>query len=103
MREVRHCAIGVHHSDAKERIISHLYDVKSVLLVKRCDMTIEQAGKVDPANNDEYWLVELGYARPLVQPLTMPVRTFKFQLTNAADLMNATSWDSLPKRYALLT
>jgi hypothetical protein len=103
MHEVRHCAIGVHHSGAKERIISHLYDVKSVRLVRRCDMTIEQAGKVDPANNDKYWLVELGYARPLVQPVTMPVRTFKFQLTNATDLMTATDWNSLPKRYALLT
>lgn len=66
-------------------------------------MTSEQAGKVDPANNNEYWLFELGYARPLVQPIQMPVRTFKFQLTNAADLLGAKTWDLLPKRYVLLT
>ena len=60
MREVRHCAIGVHHSGSKERSITHLYDVKSVRLVKRCDMTLEQAGKVYPGNLEEYWLFELG-------------------------------------------
>jgi len=103
MREVRHCAIGVHHSGSKERVITHLYDVKSVRLVKRCDMTMEQAGKVDPGNIDEYWLFELGYARCLAQPVSMPVRSFRFQLTNAADLVVATNWESLPKRYALLT
>lgn len=103
MREIRHCAIGVHHSVSQERVITHLYEVKSVRLVKRCDMTVWQAGKVDPANNDEYWLLELGYARPLDQPIKIPVRTFKFQLTNAADLLGAKSWDLLPKRYALLT
>lgn len=103
MREIRHCAIGVHHSDSKERAITYLYEVKSVRVVRRRDMSAEQAGKVDSSNNDDYWLFELGYARPLDQPIKMPVRTFKFQLTNAADLLTATDWTSLPKRYALLT
>ena len=103
MREVRHCAIGVHHSDSKERVITHLYDVKSVRLVKRCDMNSAQAGKIDLLNNDDYWLFELGYARPLAQQIKMPTRTFKFQLTNAAALLVAENWEALPKRYTLLT
>ena len=54
-------------------------------------------------NEAEYWLFELGYARPLPQPLSMSgLRTFKFQLTNAAELLTAKNWDELPKRYALL-
>lgn len=102
MREVRYCAIGVHHADNKERIIMHLYEVKSVRLVRRCDISAGQAGKAEPANNAEYWLFELGYARPLEQPIQMPVRTFKFQLTDAAPLLVAGAWEALPKRYTLL-
>ena len=89
MREVRYCAIGVHHADSKERIITHLYEVKSVRLVKRCDISAGQSGKAEPANDAEYWLFELGYARPLEQPIQMPVRTFKFRLTDAAALLVA--------------
>lgn len=103
MREVRYCAIGVHHADNKERIITHLYEVKSVRLVKRCDISTGQAGKAEPANNAEYWLFELGYARPIEQPIQMPVRTFKFQLTDAAALLVSKEWEALPKRYTLLT
>lgn len=103
VREVRHCAIGVHHGVSKERIIRHLYEVKSVRLVRRGDIPAERAGKADPGNNDEYWLFELGYARPLEQPIPMPVRTFKFQLTDAAALFVAENWEALPKRYTLLT
>lgn len=101
MREIRHCAIGVHHGT--ERVIRHLYEVKSVRLVRRGDIPAERAGKADPGNNDEYWLFELGYARALEQPIPMPVRTFKFQLTDAAALLAAENWETLPKRYTLLT
>jgi hypothetical protein len=33
----------------------------------------------------------------------MPVRTLKFQLTDAAALLVAENWEALPKRYTLLT
>ena len=102
MREVRYCAIGVHHN-GNDRIITHLYEVKSVQLVKRCDLTIEQAGKISLGNKEYYWLFELGYARPLIQPLIMPTRSFKLKLTNAADLLATTSWATLPEHYTLQT
>lgn len=103
MREVRYCAIAVYHGGGMEKKITHLYDVVSVSLVKRCDMSIEQAGKIDSGNDTEYWLFKLGYARPLPQSVSMPgLRSFRFQLTNAADLLAAKSWDDLPKRYALV-
>ena len=50
MREIRYCAIAVYHGGGSERIITHIYEVKFVKLVKRCDMTIHQAGKVDSGN-----------------------------------------------------
>lgn len=101
MREVRHCAIAVPHM-GQGKIITYLYEVKSVRLVKRCDLNIEQAGKLDAGNDAEYWLFELGFSRPLPQPLSLPGRTFRFQLTKAAALLGAKSWDELPKRYSLL-
>jgi len=103
MREVRYCAIAVYHGGEAERIITHIYEVKSVRLVKRCDMTITQAGKVDSGNDKEYWLLELGYARPLAQSFSMKgLRLFRFQLTNAKELLVAKNWDDLPKRYAVV-
>jgi hypothetical protein len=104
MREVRYCAIAVYHGGGAERIITHIYEVKSVKLVKRCDMDIHQAGKVDSGNDKEYWLFELGYSRPLVQPLSMTgLRTFKFQLTKAKELLVSKNWDDLQKRYAMVS
>jgi hypothetical protein len=103
MREVRYCAIAVHRGGDSVRIMTHLYEVKSVRLVPRSSMTINQAGKIDNANETEYWLLELGYARPLEQPLIMPgLRSFTFQLTKASELLIATNWADLSKRYSVL-
>ena len=103
MREVRYCAIAVHRGGGSERIITHIYEVKSVRLVPRCTMTIDQAGKIDNANEAEYWRLELGYARPLEQPLIMlGLRPFTFQLTKASELLVAKNWEDLSKRYSVL-
>lgn len=103
MQELRYCAIAVNHGTGNEKLINYLYEVKSVRLVKRCDMTIEQAGKVDNTNLTEYWLLELGYVRPLIHAIVIPEQiTFRFQLTNASDLLKAKNWQDLPKRYSLL-
>lgn len=103
MREIRYCAIGVHHSESGERAITYLYEVKSVRLMKRCDISLEKSGKLDTGNEKEYWLLELGYARPLSNPVKMPVRAFKFLLTSASELLAADNFEALPKRYAVLT
>jgi len=103
MREIRYCAIGVHHSESGERTINHLYEVISVRLVNRSDISLEQSGKLDASNKEECWLLELGYARTMLNSVKMPVRTFKFKLTGASELLAADNWDTLPKRYALLT
>jgi len=102
LREIRYCAIGVYHIGSSDRVITHLYEVKSVCMMKRCDLSVEQTGKVDLSNEDRYWLFELGYAIPLSQPVTMPVRAFKFQLTGATELFAAKNWAALPRRYGLL-
>lgn len=105
MREVRYLAAGVYFEDRKDRFISHLYEVKSVRLVKRGDISIEQAGKKSSSDEEEYWLFELGYAQPLEAHVKMSIRAgrFPFELVQAADLSKATDWKDLTKRYALLT
>ncbi|OIO11708.1 MAG: hypothetical protein AUJ80_01880 [Gallionellaceae bacterium CG1_02_60_325] len=45
MREVRYLAVGVYYSDKKDRFISHLYEVKSVRILERSEISAEQAGK----------------------------------------------------------
>lgn len=102
MREVQHCAVAVNHGEGVNKIITHLYDVKSVRLVRRCDLSVEQAGKTSDSA-EEYWLIELGYVRQLAQQMEMAGRSFRFLLTNATQFVSATRWEDLPKRYTLLT
>ncbi|MBK9162149.1 MAG: DUF2357 domain-containing protein [Nitrosomonadales bacterium] len=104
MREVRYLAAGVYYKDKKDRFISHLYEVKSVRIVKRCEISAEQAGKAS-TSSDEYWLFELGYSQPLGSQIKMSTRSgrFPFELVQAADLMKAADWEAVTKRYALLT
>jgi hypothetical protein len=104
MREVRYLTAGVYYSDKKGRFISHLYEVKSVRLVKRREISAEQAGKAS-SSRDEYWLFELGYAQPLDSQIEMSIRRGKFpcELVQAADLLKAKDWKAVTKRYALLT
>jgi len=101
MREIRCCAVAVYPPGAGDRRIEFLYDVTSVSLVKRCSLKAEQAGSDDAGNQNDYWLLRLGTARTLPQPVTTgSVRSFRFRLTSAADLLAAKSWNDLPDRYA---
>lgn len=104
LREVRYLAAGVYYIDKKDRVISHLYEIKSARLVKRHEISAEQAGKAS-SSCDDYWLFELGYARPLEAQIKMNIRSgrFPFELVQAADLLKATDWKAVTKRYALLT
>ena len=101
MREVRYCAIA--HGDADGRIMTHLYQVKSVKLKNRGELEFEQTGRHESEKNTKYWLFEFGYAQPLPQALVFPVFPhFKFRLTSAADVLTVMNWDDLPARYALV-
>jgi len=104
MRELCHCAFAVHHRGSRDRMIEYIYDVISVKLVRRSDMTLEQAGRVNIENHNDYWLIELDRSRPIVNPIVAGgKRSFRFRLTGAKDLMQAESWSDIPKRYRSLT
>ena len=100
MRELRCCAVAVHPSGAGERLIEYLYEVESVTLLKRCELTIEQAGSIDPKNQNEYWLLKLGTSRCLPDPVKAGgIRRFRYRFTSAAALLSAQSWDDLSELY----
>lgn len=80
MREVRYCAIA--HGDADGRHITHLYPVKSVKLKNRCDLSIEQTGRMDSEKNTKYWLFELWTSPGFIDISQLPVRS----LSNAIGL-----------------
>ncbi|MBP7866033.1 MAG: restriction endonuclease-like protein [Acidobacteria bacterium] len=100
MRELRFCAVAVHRPDIHDRCIEYLYDVLSVRRVKRCELTVEQAGKVETSNRNDYWLLRLGNSRRLKELVsTGGTRHFRFRLTGAAEILAACRWDNLPDRY----
>lgn len=102
IREIRYCAIAVSSTGVPDRRIEFLYDVLSIRLVRRNELTLEQAGKIDLSNSALYWLFELGSSRTL-KPLVVPgKRCFRFMLTGARDLMESREWKDLPDRYAFL-
>ncbi|PKN19298.1 MAG: hypothetical protein CVU71_07250 [Deltaproteobacteria bacterium HGW-Deltaproteobacteria-6] len=100
MRELRYCAIAVHHHGETERKIEYLYDVISVHLLPRCKLSVEQAGSVKPDNKSDYWLLKLGAARNLQTPVkTGGIRSFRIRLTLAEDLFAAKKWEDISEHY----
>ena len=100
MLEARHCAISLHKKCESGRTIEYIYDVVSVRMKKRSELTAEQAGSVDPDNQNDYWLFELGSSHSLSAPLQVPSgRRFRFRLTGVPDLFTAQNWSDLPDRY----
>jgi hypothetical protein len=101
MRELRFCAVAVHPVGTAERRIEYLHEIESVRLVKRNRLTAEQAGSVDPDNQNEYWLLQLGASRLLPVAFSAGgIRKFRFRLTGASDLLTAQNWSDLSERYA---
>jgi hypothetical protein len=101
MREIRYCAVAVHPTGASGRLIEYLYDVVSVKLVKRCELTVEQAGSLDSMNQNEYWLLKLGASKKIPLPIGVGgARTFRSHLVGAYDLLKAKKWSDLSERYA---
>ncbi len=69
IREVRYCAIAVSSTGVPDRRVEFLYDVLTIRLVRRNELTLDQAGKID-LSNSAYWLFELGTSRTL-KPLAV--------------------------------
>ncbi len=102
MQETRYCAIAAPVAGERLKIIEYIYDVVAVSIVKRCDMTVEQAGKLS-GDTSAYWLLRLGAARVLPLPIEVNnVRKFVVFHATATELFASKKWDDLQQRYAAL-
>lgn len=102
MKESRFCALASYDSSQSQREVKFVYDVVSIEIKKRCDLSIEQSGSLSEST-DDYWLIKLGTSRPIKKPITTKnVRSFKIFHTSEKDLMNSKNWDELPHHYRSL-
>ncbi len=103
MREVKYCAFVVYYPDDLQRRIEYVYEVISVQLVKRREITSEQAGVPIKNSDDDYWLFELGRVNKMELAIDVSGnRDFKFKLARVDELVKAKSWAELPNHYAFL-
>ncbi len=105
VHEIKFCAFVVYHPAAKQRRIDFIYEVRSVKLLRRKEITDDQAGaKAKPVNLDkEYWLFELVKPRSLVSAVDVSgTRDFKLRLVSAEQLMKAVNWQDLSDHYPFL-
>jgi hypothetical protein len=105
IREIKYCAFVVYYPDDRQRRIDFIYEVRSVRLVKRKEITNEQAGAKAKSENleKEYWLFELGKARPLDSAIDVSgTRDFKLRLASAEQLSKAENWQDLSNHYSFL-
>ena len=73
INELRYCAIVTIKPGSDQRRVKWVWSIKSVRLVKRKELTVEQAGLKRDDDNEKFWLFELG--RPL--KIEAPVSGFK--------------------------
>ncbi|NOT84012.1 MAG: DUF2357 domain-containing protein [Methylococcaceae bacterium] len=105
MREIKQCAMVVYYPDENQRRIDYIYDVVSVRLVKREDISAAQAGAKATQNNigKHYWLFELGKAYKLDSFIDVAgSRDFKFRLISTKALQTAKTWEKLANHYDFL-
>ncbi|OQK16514.1 hypothetical protein AU255_00990 [Methyloprofundus sedimenti] len=103
MRELKYCAFVVYYPDDVQRRIEYVYELVSVQLVKRRDITAEQAGVPPKNSDDDYWLFELGRVNKMALAIDVSgTRDFKFRLANIDELIKAEAWTDLPNHYAFL-
>lgn len=102
MQESRFCALAAYDATNTQRVVEFIYDIISIDIKKRCDLTIEQAGNLSNST-DEYWLIKLGSSRRISQPVTTKsVRSFKIFHTSEQDLTASKNWEELTMRYTSL-
>lgn len=98
MQDLTHCAIAIPAGESLE--ISFVYDVRSVERVSRSEISALQAGVPEKDLTEQYWLIRLGGAIPLSNPIGLPASEhFEFRLTTTDGLLAAKDWSSMPWKF----
>lgn len=102
MQETLYCAPAVKNECQSKKIVRFIYEIISIEIKKRCELTVDQAGYLRNIT-DEYWLIKLGPSREIRQPITTTaVGSFNIFHTSKKDLTDSKTWEDLPRRYASL-
>lgn len=104
MRETRYCAIVVKEPSVGIGFVAiqWIYEVSAVSIVRRCALSVEQAGKL-ATKEDEYWLLKLELPRRIIRPIVgKNLGNFVLLHTSAQLLNTAVSFDQLLPRYTEL-
>jgi len=102
IKETRYCAIAVQNVDsAGEQIreILYLYEALEITVCSRSTLSIEQTGK-QLTDHNEYWLIKLGQATPIAQPVKFNDNgRFMIFHTSAEALRQSNDFEKLPRYY----
>lgn len=100
MREVRFCAIAAYDPVARERKAEWLWRVDGVSLVRRSQLTLEQAGSIS-SSNDLYWLIKLSSPTRLAKPIgNFPVRGHHLKLCSLKQATDMGDYSRLQRLYS---
>ena len=89
-KEICYLAVATIASDATNRTIKRVWRVKSVHLLERHSITIEQAGSIS-TSNEKYWLFEL------CEPVTLETEITGVSRRKFRDAMKLTTFDHIAK------
>jgi hypothetical protein len=105
INEVRYLSVAIPDVDnSAMQSVQYVYPVSKVELIKRVELTEEQAGTIEMnSSNQNYWLFTLGESIKISEPLLRSTpEHFEVLLTDLNKLREEREWDELPQRYPLL-
>tara|TARA_B110000046_G_C13005484_1_gene404238 strand:- start:1140 stop:2600 length:1461 start_codon:yes stop_codon:yes gene_type:complete len=105
INEVRYLSVAIPVVDnSAMQSVQYVYPVSKVELIKRMELTEEQAGTIEMnSSNQDYWLFTLGESIKISEPLLRSTpEHFEVLLTDLNKLREEREWDELPQRYPLL-
>jgi hypothetical protein len=83
MRDVVRCAVAHPDPDGSGSYITHVYEVKSLSVENRSDISSGQSGTDEHTSTDKYWLFELGKSVTLPERIRyQPTGRFKAWITS---------------------
>jgi hypothetical protein len=102
MNDISHVVVLV-PSSGNSVSARYLYQVKSVSIKNRNEISPDQSGTAVPSDSGDYWLFELGSSIKLSSTLTLSAEIhFRFGICSESQLPRVKSWEDISSRYSFL-
>ena len=102
MKDISHVVVLV-PSSGNGVYAKHLFQVKSVSIKNRNEISSDQSGTDLPSDDGLYWLFELGSSLKLSSTLTLSAEShFRFGICSKSQLAEAKAWEDISSRYSFL-